>query len=115
MNPEAITELKRILALEPRILKPHEIEFLKARWPYVGKVSRAKFQDLIDGKLAKTDKGGDKGKAPKKPVDPDFNANAANTQTVDVDQDVEEDEGDGEIEPDGSTPSNNPFETVDEE
>lgn len=53
MNPEAEAHLKEILAKSPDALTQDDKDFLKARWHYVGKNSRAKFADIIEEKPAK--------------------------------------------------------------
>lgn len=95
MNEEAIVELKRILAKEPRELTAHDIAFLKARWPYVGKKSRERFHDLIEGKGQVSDK--------------------AEKESKQVEsQEVEEQKKDETVEVEQDKPSN-PFETVDQD
>lgn len=50
MNPEAEAHLKEVLAKAVDALTPEDKEFIKARWHYVGKNSRAKFQSILDEK-----------------------------------------------------------------
>lgn len=56
MNPEAEAILKKILAKDINALTTHDIEFLKARWSYVGKNSREKFKSIFKTKEVKAEK-----------------------------------------------------------
>ena len=92
MNEDQIAILKTILAKEPRELRADEIAFLHARWAYIGKNSRARFQDTVFGKGKKAEEQG----KPQKSVE-----EVAETK-------------DETVEPDAVTPEN-PFETIDED
>ena len=48
MPPEAVEKLKKITAKDPNELTIEDIKFLKARFEYLGKNSRAKFAEVLD-------------------------------------------------------------------
>lgn len=56
MNPEAAEYLKKILQKDPNDLTQSDKDFLKARWQYVGKNSRQKFESFLTESDKKTKK-----------------------------------------------------------
>lgn len=70
MNPEAAEYLKKILQKDPNDLSQSDIDFLKARWSYVGKNSRQKFESAISDKKTKKNTP----QVPAKPLEEDEEA-----------------------------------------
>ena len=56
MNPEAQEVLKKILAKDLNVLTPHDIDFLKARWGYVDRNNRKKFESIFKLKTKEVEK-----------------------------------------------------------
>ena len=104
--------LKAIIKKEPRELRDDEIAFLQARWSYLGKKSREKFNDVVFGK-PKKNKNEEKGKPQQPKADPNANQSSP---TPPADDENEGNDQAGDIEPDEPKGDpNNPFETVDED
>lgn len=53
MNPEAKQELERILSLDPSVLTPSEIAFLRARASYLTSEQKRVFASVLEEKPKK--------------------------------------------------------------
>lgn len=98
------TELKRILAKEPQELSDNDIAFMKSRMVYIGKVSRAKFADILNPQPEKTKKKKEKPVVSQQPttqVNPESEKkNDISIHPADLSGDLDEDED--EILPNGT-------------